>query len=115
MAPVRKNLTISAGFRLEVEGSRPRFFIVSARLAVESALNCAVEHAESVLVVEQTGPASVWEGMVEVFAVSEPPPENVFTWVVMGKHGPEWLIVSQSETSPTPALAVRKWLKERQC
>lgn len=85
---------------------------MSARQAVEDAFSRPAEHVDSVLVVERTGDFTIWEGVVEVFIFSEPPHDKIFTWVAMGKHGPEWVIVSATNESPSPALAVRKWLHE---
>lgn len=83
---------------------------MSAQLAVERATGSAVEHLESVPVVETFRGETVWNGTVEVFSVASPPPERAYGWAVEGKTETEYVAVLGNPPVDSPIAAVRAWL-----
>lgn len=83
---------------------------MSAQLAVERATGSAVEHLESVPVVETFKGQTVWEGMVEVFRVATPPPDRAYGWAIEGKTETEYVAVLGNPPVDSPLSAVRAWL-----
>lgn len=83
---------------------------MSAQLAVERATGSAVEHLESVPVVETFRGKTLWQGIVEVFRVTKPPPERAYGWAVEGKTESEYVAVLGNPPVDSPLAAVRAWL-----
>lgn len=82
----------------------------SAQLAVERATGSAVEHLESVPVVETLRGGTVWDGMVEVFSVANPPANRAYGWAVEGETETEYVAVLGNPPVDSPVAAVRAWL-----
>lgn len=78
--------------------------------AVERAVDGPVTHRESVPVVETFRGAVVWEGVVEVFDVSTPPPSTAYGWAVEGERGPQYVAVLEIPPVNSALTAVRAWL-----
>ena len=78
--------------------------------AVEATVEGAVTHRESVPVVETFRGQTIWEGMVEVFAVAEPPPSVAYGWAVESDQGPQYVAVKGEPPADSPLAAVRVWL-----
>lgn len=78
--------------------------------AVERTVDGAVTHRESVPVVETFRGQTVWEGVVEVFDVSTPPPTLAYGWAVEGEHEPQYVAVLGKPPVDSPLAAVRVWL-----
>jgi len=83
---------------------------MSAQLAVERATGSAVEHLESVLVVETVRGKTLWQGIVDVFRVLKPPPEWAYGWAVEGNKEPQYVAVLGNPPVDSPIAAVRAWL-----
>jgi hypothetical protein len=83
---------------------------VSAQLAVERATGSPVIHLESVPIVETFRGQTAWEGVVEVFGVSNPPPEKAYGWAVEGKTELQYVAVLGMPPINSPLDAVRAWL-----
>lgn len=83
---------------------------MSAQLAVERATGSPVEHLESVPVLETFRGETVWDGMVEVFSVGNPPPALAYGWAVEGKKEAEYVAVLGNPPVDSPVAAVRAWL-----
>jgi hypothetical protein len=83
---------------------------MSAQLAVERATGSAVKHLESVPVVETFRGQTVWQGVVEVFCVSNPPPDRAYGWAVQGDTEPQYVAVLGTPPIDSPLAAVRAWL-----
>ena len=83
---------------------------MSAQLAVERATGKPVEHLESVPIVETFRGQVIWQGMVEVFAVSEPPPARAYGWAVEGDKEPRYVAVLGVPPVNSPLDAVRAWI-----
>ena len=85
---------------------------MSAQLAAERATGSPVTHLESVPVIETFRGQAVWQGMVEVFTVANPPPVLAYGWAVEGKEGgdPEYVAVLGTPPINTPHDAVRAWI-----
>jgi len=79
---------------------------VSAQLAVERATGSAVEHLESVPVMETFRGKTLWQGIVEVFRVLKPPPERAYGWAVDN----DYVAVLGNPPVDSPIAAVRVWL-----
>ncbi len=77
---------------------------------VEATVEGPVTHRESVAVVETFRGQTVWEGMVEVFDVSQPPPAVVYGWAVESDQGPQYVTVKGEPPADSPLAAVRVWL-----
>ena len=77
---------------------------------VEDTVEGAVTHRESVAVVETFRGQTVWEGMVEVFDVAEPPPAVAYGWAVESDQGPQYVAVKGDPPVTSPLAAVRVWL-----
>lgn len=78
--------------------------------AVEATVEGAVTHRESVAVVETFRGQTIWEGMVEVFDVAEPPPAVAYGWAMKGDQGPQYVTVKGVPPADSPLAAVRVWL-----
>jgi hypothetical protein len=77
---------------------------------VEATVEGPVTHRESVPGVETFRGQTVWEGMVEVFDVAEPPPAVAYGWAVDSDHGPQYVTVKGIPPPDSPLTAVRVWL-----
>ena len=77
---------------------------------VEATVKGAVKHRESVPVVETFRGQTVWEGIVEVFDVAEPPPAVAYGWAVESDQGPQYVTVKGVPPADSPLGAVRVWL-----
>lgn len=78
--------------------------------AAEQAAGCKVKHMESSPVVETFNGAIVWEGVVEIFGISKPPPALVYAWAVEGDKGPQYVTVLDKPPVVSAITAVRAWL-----
>ena len=78
--------------------------------AVESTVEGAVTHRESVPVVETFRGQTIWEGVVEVFDVATPPPAVAYGWAVESDKGPQYVAVLGKPPADSPLAAVRVWL-----
>lgn len=83
---------------------------MSAQLAVERATGSPVTHLESVPIVETFRGQTVWEGVVEVFSVAQPPPDRAYGWAVDAGGEPEYVAVLGTPPIVSPLAAVRAWL-----
>lgn len=77
---------------------------------VEATVEGVVTHRESVPVVETFRGQTVWEGMVEVFDVTSPPPAVAYGWAVESDKGPQYVTVKGEPPADSPLAAVRVWL-----
>ena len=82
----------------------------SIKIAVEATVEGPVTHRESVAVVETFRGQTVWEGMVEVFDVTIPPPAVAYGWAVESDQGPQYVTVKGVPPAESPLAAVRVWL-----
>jgi hypothetical protein len=78
--------------------------------AVEMTAKKPVVHLESVAIVETFNGKTVWEGMVEVFAVANPPPSRAYGWAVKSGKGAQYVTVLGKPPADSPLAAVRVWL-----
>ena len=78
--------------------------------AVEATVEGPVKHKESVPVVETFRGQTIWEGIVEVFAVATPPPSVAYGWAVESDQGPQYVAVKGEPPANSPLAAVRVWL-----
>lgn len=83
---------------------------MSAQLAVERATGRKATHLESVPIVETFRGQTVWQGLVEVFAIAEPPPDRAYGWAVDSDQGAQWVAVLGTPPINSPLDAVRAWL-----
>lgn len=85
--------------------------VESAQQAAERATDSAVTHLESVAIVETFRGQTIWQGMVEVYAVASPPPDKVYAWAVESASGePEYVAVLGKPPINSPLDAVRAWI-----
>jgi hypothetical protein len=77
---------------------------------VEPTVEGPVTHRESVTVVETFRGQTIWEGMVEVFNVAQPPPAVAYGWAVESDQGPQYVTVKGVPPAESPLAAVRVWL-----
>ena len=77
---------------------------------VEATVEGVVTHKESVPVVETFRGQTVWEGVVEVFDVADPPPAVAYGWAVESDKGPQYITVKGEPPADSPLAAVRVWL-----
>jgi hypothetical protein len=78
--------------------------------AVEATVEGPVTHRESVAVVETFRGQTIWEGMVEVFDVAEPPPAVAYGWAMKSDQGPQYVTVKGQPPVDSALAAVRVWL-----
>jgi hypothetical protein len=78
--------------------------------AVEKACKCAVEHTESVPVIETFHGEVVWQGRVEVFVLSRPPGQKAYGWMTEHQGEPEYIVVVGKPPVDAPLAAVRAWI-----
>ena len=78
--------------------------------AVERTVKGPVKHRESVPVAETFRGQIVWEGIVEVFYVTIPPPAVAYGWAVESDNGPQYIAVLGMAPADSPLAAVRVWL-----
>jgi hypothetical protein len=78
--------------------------------AVERTSGCPVSHRESSPVVETFRGQTIWEGVVEVFDVTTPPPATAYGWAVEDASGPQYVAVLGTPPVDSPLAAVRAWL-----
>jgi hypothetical protein len=53
---------------------------------------------------------TIWQGMVEVYAVASPPPDKVYAWAVENGDDPQYIAVLGTPPIDSPLAAVRVWL-----
>jgi hypothetical protein len=76
--------------------------------AVELECNCSARHVESVVVIEMSGGKTIWEGMVEVFAlVDHPEAKRCYAWSFMDGHGRQYVTLLEKPPVTSPNAAVR--------
>jgi len=80
---------------------------------VDATVEGPVTHRESVAVGETFRGQTVWEGIVEVFDVAEPPPAVAYGWAVDSDKGPQYVTVKGIPPAHSPLAAVRVWLVSR--
>ena len=80
------------------------------KATVEATVKGPVTHRESVPIVETFRGQAVWEGIVEVFDVTEPPPSVAYGWAVESDQGPQYVTVKGEPPADSPLAAVRVWL-----
>lgn len=78
--------------------------------AVERTAGGKVSHVESATVVETFRGKTVWQGIVEVFKVSTPPPTLAYGWAVESDSGPDYVAVLGVPPIDSPLAAVRAWI-----
>lgn len=78
--------------------------------AVERTVGGKVSHTESAAVVETFRGQTVWQGMVEVFKVEQPPPTLAYGWAVDADGGPDYVTVLGVPPIDSPLAAVRAWI-----
>jgi hypothetical protein len=78
--------------------------------AVEKTAGGAVSHLESRPVVETFQGNVIWKGIVEVFTVSNPPPEKAYGWIVAAQGSPDYVAVLGTPPINAPLDAVRAWI-----
>ncbi len=85
--------------------------VESAQQAAERATGSAVTHLESVPVVETFRGQIIWQGMVEVYGVTKPPPDKAYAWAVeSGSGGTEYVAVLGTPPINSAIDAVRAWI-----
>jgi hypothetical protein len=97
------------GMKQEHQNWKGKARAESAQLAVERATGSPAEHLESVPVIETFRGETVWEGLVEVFRVLNPPPDRAYGWAVEGSAGPDYIAVGKPPVD-SPLAAVRAWI-----
>ena len=85
-------------------------YIDDVKRAVEHTANSTAEHLESVPVIETFRGQTVWEGMVEVFSITNPPPARAYGWAVDAGGEPEYVAVLGKPPIDNPLAAVRAWI-----
>ncbi|MEQ1841650.1 MAG: hypothetical protein ABL994_14680, partial [Verrucomicrobiales bacterium] len=70
----------------------------------------SVAHLESVPIVETFRGQTIWQGMVEVYSVTKPPPERVYAWAVENGYNPQYVAVLGRPPINSPIDAVRAWI-----
>lgn len=78
--------------------------------AVERAAGKPVIHLDSTPVIETFRGQNVWQGVVEVFAVSNPPPSRAYGWFVDADPEPQYIAVLGVPPVDSPLTAVRAWI-----
>lgn len=85
--------------------------IDDVRLAVERAAGKPARHLETVAVIETFEGRTVWNGVVEVFAIESPPtPRKAYGWIVEPNNKPEYVAVLENPSIESPLAAVRAWI-----
>ena len=79
--------------------------------AAERTAHCAVSHVDSVPVVETFNGQPIWEGIVEVYQSSEPPPKFIYGWIGQGPSN-EIEYVTMAGVAPINCAldAIRAWI-----
>ena len=76
--------------------------------AVQKAAGCAVQHLESTVVVETFRGRTVWEGVVEVFALSgHPLATKAYGWNIGEGQDIQFTVVLEIPPVNSPSSAVR--------
>jgi hypothetical protein len=78
--------------------------------AVEKTVGGPAWHSGSRAVIETFQGAVVWRGIVEVFVVSNPPPEKAYGWIVASNDGVDYVAVLGAPLINSPVDAVRAWI-----
>jgi hypothetical protein len=81
------------------------------RRVVERVARCPVTHMQSHPVVETFDGNVIWEGVVEEFGVSMPPPKTIFAWAVNAGPEPRFITIYSTEQINTAVKAVRVWIE----
>lgn len=83
--------------------------IEDIRLAVEATHNCAAQHEGSVPVIEMFGKDEIWEGAVEVFAITgHPTAKRCYVWNFADEGAkPDYIAVLELPPVFSPHTAVR--------
>lgn len=78
------------------------------RKAIETMHGCKATYVESVNVVEMFGDKPVWDGVVEVFDISEhPEAERCYAWTFKDNAETRYVTVLQKTPVTSPQTAVR--------
>ena len=78
------------------------------REAVEAMHNCKASHEKSVPVVEMFGQQTVWEGVVESFAITgHPKARRCYAWSFQDGKEPRYVAVLELPPVESPQTAVR--------
>ena len=77
---------------------------------VEKTVGGAVSHVETVPVAESFRGQVIWKGIVEVFRVSNPPPEKAYGWIVAAQSRPDYVAVLGTHPINTALDEVRAWI-----
>jgi len=80
------------------------------QMAVEKIVGGPAWHSGSRSVIETFQGEVVWRGIVEVFVVSNPPPEKAYGWIAASKDGVDYVAVLGTPTINSPVEAVRAWI-----
>jgi hypothetical protein len=83
--------------------------IEDTRLAVEAMYKCAAKHESSVLVIEMFGTNEIWEGVVEVFALTgHSNAKRCYVWNFADEGArPDYMAVLELPPVFSPHTAVR--------
>ena len=85
--------------------------VQSAQQAAERATGSPVAHLESVPIVETFRGQVIWQGIVEVYGVTKPPPDKAYAWAVeSASGGTEYVAVLGTPPINAPIDAVRAWI-----
>ena len=78
------------------------------REAVETMHHCKARHEKSVPVVEMFGQQTVWEGVVESFAITgHPKAKRCYAWSFPDGNEPRYITVLEIPPVESPQTAVR--------
>jgi hypothetical protein len=78
------------------------------REAVEVMHGCKAQHEKSVPVVEMFGTKTVWEGVVESFAITgHPKAKRCYAWSFLEGNEPRYVTVLEIPPVESPQTAVR--------
>lgn len=80
------------------------------KLAIERAAGQPATHFESVPIMETFKGQTVWEGIVEVYSLTTPPPERGYGWAVKSPDGTQYVAVLGNPPIVSPIAAVRAWI-----
>ena len=78
------------------------------RQAVELMHGCKAKHEKSIPLVEMFGEATVWEGVVESFAITgHPKATRCYAWSFLDGNEPRYIAVLEIPPVISPQTAVR--------
>ena len=82
--------------------------IEQLREAVEVMHHCKARHEQSVPIVEMFGQKTVWEGVVESFAITgHPKAKRCYAWSFLEGNEPRYITVLEIPPVESPQTAVR--------